>query len=674
MREEIITRPSDPLSPAILKLPEDQRYRGDKERIRAYCQQRGYRAVSVVSETTRVPDVGQVDITFRVSLGPKYQVKWLRFEGNRSIRSRELRRHMATKRDTFFTSRRYYDRFFEDDMAALQDYYRFKGFPNATVTYRRSFRGRRRNKVDITIVVVEGQQYPTAAIDVRGNEAVSDETLLAAVPLKSAQAYSDEKLVASREAVERLYKEQGYAYVRVTPNRELTPEGDAYNVSILIEEGDRITINTIRTRGHPRTRREVILREMELQPGMTYDIEKLERSQRALDRLQFFDSVVMTLVPADPPAPGERDLRVDVEEGRTGYLRFGLGFSSEHAIIGAIELTQRNFDWRDRPKSWSDFFSGNAFVGAGQFFRISLFPGTVYSTYAITYNNPYWRSPSQRVGKGFLGDLLERHEQSFGWSVYYRTRDQGEWDEQRAGVRLTRGIRKFKGDPDTDVIFHTRIESVSVRNVDEDEAPGDAVDEEGSHGLLGVGVTVQRDRTDRVVLPTSGYRWDAGAELVVPHGIKLGAGTTRFWPVGKRPRGHERVVSIRGRVDYALGDFPIYERYYAGGSTFRGFEYRGVGPHDRGEPEGGRYRILLSSEYRYPLVANTLYGVVFCDTGTVTKEFSVFGSPRVSVGFGFRLVIPQLSRAPISLDFGFPVLRDGDDDTEIIFFSLSLDR
>ena len=656
--DEIITRANSPLSPAMFKLPEAQRFGADKERIRAYCQQRGYRAVSIVAETTPVPGTDRVTLVFRVRLGPKHQVKWLRFQGNKGVPTSELRKRMQTKRDGFWTSRRYCDRLFDDDIVAVQDYYRFKGYPNAKITYRRAFRGRRGNKVDITVLVAEGQQYPTGKLEVAGNKVLSADTLLAAATLKPGETYSDERLIHSRAAMSRLYEEAGYPFVHVAPRRQLNPNGDAFDVRFQIDEGERITINTVRTSGHPRTRREVILRELELEPGMVYDVRKLQRSRRALDRLQYFDELTLKLVPTDPPVPGERDLLVNVTEGRTGFFRFGVGFSSADAFIGAIELTQRNFDWRDKPKDWSDILSGNAYVGAGQFFRIALMPGTVYSNYLLQYNNPYWKGRNE----------------SFGWSAYYRNRDQGEWDERRIGVRVSRGLRKYKGDPDTDLVFHTRIEAVTVSNVNEPDAPGDADDEEGTHPLLGLGVTLRRDRTDRMTLPASGYRWDGGPEIVVPHGIKFGVGGTRFWAIGKRPKGHERVFSLRARADYALGSFPIYERYYAGAPLIRGFEYRGAGPHDNDEPEGGKYRAIVSAEYRYPLVANTLYSVLFCDTGTVTRNFSLYGTPRVALGFGFRLVIPQLSRAPLSLDFGFPIVKDGDDDTEALYFSLSLDR
>ena len=664
MREEIATRPNDPVSQDALALPEGQRYRGDKERIRTFCQREGYRAVTVVSETTPVPNTNQVDIIFRVNLGPKYQVMWLRFEGNRALRTRELRREMQTKRDTFLTSRRYHDATFEEDIARLQEYCRYKGYPNTKVTYRRRFLGPQGNRVEITVIVDEGQLFPVGTVDVKGVTKWGADTLLASIPVKPADVFSDGKLVEATKVIERLYHENGCPYVRVTPSRQLSATGDAYDVTFTVDEGEAVSVNTIVTRGHPRTRREVILREMELEPGMLYDVRKLERSERALQRIQFFDSVAVKLVPADPPAAGERDLRVDVTEGRTGLFSFGAGVSSSDGIVGKIELAQRNFDWRDAPKSWSDLWSGNAYVGAGQQFRLTLMPGTIYSSYAIAYENPYWRGRNE----------------SFGWSLYHRTRDQGTWDEQRTGVRLTRGIRKYKGDPDTDVTFHVRMEAVSVtlhedeEDDDDHEAPADAVDAKGSHPLFGAGVTVRRDRTDRPVFPTKGYLWEMGTELVVPHGVTLGTGGTRFWTIGNHPKGYERVVSLRGRIDYELGSFPIYERLYAGGADLRGFAYHGAAPHDNHEPIGGQYRALVSAEYRYPIAPPNFYGVFFADAGTVTKDFTFFSAPRLAIGLGFRLLIPGLSNVPLSIDFAAPLIKQSDDDTEFLYFSLSVNR
>ncbi|GAF94170.1 unnamed protein product, partial [marine sediment metagenome] len=166
--------------------------------------------------------------------------------------------------------------------------------------------------------------------------------------------YADGDLIEARASILRQYQEIGYPDASCRPHRQLTAQGDGYEVRFEIAEGQKVTINTVRTSGHPRTRREVILRELELEPGMVYDVRRLERSRRGLERLQYFDELTLKLVPTDPPMAGERDLFVDVTEGRTGHFRFGLGFSSAQAFIGAIELTQRNFDYRDAPESWRD--------------------------------------------------------------------------------------------------------------------------------------------------------------------------------------------------------------------------------------------------------------------------------------------------------------------------------
>jgi len=660
LKGELLLRQGDVVPAAILNLPEADRFKGDRERIRAYCLERGYRDARVDSEVTPVPEGNQIDLTFQVALGPKYGVKALTFEGNRGIPASDLRGAMETQRANLFNAGRYYEKTFEKDIQALQDFYRYRGYPDAKVTFRREFRGAEKNRIDITIVVQEGRRYPVASIAFKGLRAFSTTKLLDAIPLKTEGAFSDERLLDSTRMIDRLYKEAGYPYASVRPNRDLVEKGDAYAVTFDVDEGEKIVIRTVRTRGHPRTRREVILRELELEPGSVYDLRKIQRTQRALDRLQFFDNVTLSLVPTEPPMAGERDLLVQVTERHTGTLRFGVGFSTVNQLVGNVEFIQRNFDWRDRAKDWHDIVSGDAYVGAGQYFRVALMPGTIYSSALVEYMNPYWRFHNGR-------------NESFGWSAYYRSRDQGTWLERRLGGSLSWGIRKWTGDPDTNLMWRARLEAVSVSGLHHD-APDDARDARGTHPLFGIGPSIERDRTDNPVLPTSGYKWTVGSELIVPHGLKLDAEGTRFWTLGNYPKGHERVLSVRGGMDYELGRFPIYERLYAGAPYIRGFAYRGVGPHQGDEPIGGQFRALLSAEYRYPLVAHTLYSVFFADAGTVTKNFTFLSSPRLALGVGLRLALPALSRTPLAIDFGIPVLKQHGDETELVYFSVSLER
>ena len=61
----------------------------------------------------------------------------------------------------------------------------------------------------------------------------------------------------------------------------------------------------------------------------------------------------------------------------------------------------------------------------------------------------------------------------------------------------------------------------------------------------------------------------------------------------------------------------------------------------------------------------------FVDSGTVTFDPG-FDDWRVSAGFGFRFYVPQLSPAPLALDFGFPIVKEDLDESRLFTFSIDL--
>ena len=78
---------------------------------------------------------------------------------------------------------------------------------------------------------------------------------------------------------------------------------------------------------------------------------------------------------------------------------------------------------------------------------------------------------------------------------------------------------------------------------------------------------------------------------------------------------------------------------------------------------------FAGAEYSFPLVGEKLRGVVFVDTGTVEADFG-FSEYRASVGCGLRMTIPFMGPVPMALDFGFPILKQSNDETQIFSFSL----
>lgn len=636
--------------------------KGDARRIKKYFLDRGYRDVMVTPSVQRVGRT--VAVTFDIRLGPKVRLKSIEFVGNKAFLPKELKRLMQTKVDKWYTSSGFNEDILRQDLERIESFYRFKGFPDATVTLEKlEYRGSKKDRAYATVRIQEGERYRVASLSFFGNRAIAEKELLKALePLAVDSTFSPETLADASKRVEQLYRKRGYAEASCVPEANLADDGRSYDIAFRVKEGEAVILENIITKGNVETRQDVVLREFSqegLVPGSPFDGEKLARVERRLRNLRYFSDVHTELVPTMPPKPSRRNLLVEVEETETGMLLFGAGFSSTNALIGNISLEQWNFDWKDKPESWSDFWSGNAFTGGGQYFRIALRPGTVQSEYWLEWQDPWFKQKPQ----------------SFGWRLFSFGRDQNTWTESRSGLGLQYGFRQAL-DPDSSLMHRLRLESVNVGSVQND-APSDAVSDRGSHFVLGLRTTFTRDRRDNAFIPTRGYIWRAGAEFVIGSGsyLELRASRKNYRVLKTDSLGRKHILSWGLTAGVKLGSPKIFERFYAGGAeSFRGFEFRGVSPHDNGEPVGGKSLFIGTVEYAVPLYGDSFQLVWFTDFGSVNDSYFPLADFRVSAGVGFRFSVPQLGRQPVSLNFAVPLIKQSDDETEFLSFSVILGR
>ena len=108
-----------------------------------------------------------------------------------------------------------------------------------------------------------------------------------------------------------------------------------------------------------------------------------------------------------------------------------------------------------------------------------------------------------------------------------------------------------------------------------------------------------------------------------------------------------------------------------------------TGPVDplMGQHIGGEYKVVLNTEYEFPLVKDTVWeakdvmrGVVFVDMGMLEPAFSGLGLSRLraSAGVGIRLRLPALGlqKIPMGFYFATPIRKEPGDDTESFSFSI----
>jgi outer membrane protein insertion porin family len=265
----------------------------------------------------------------------------------------------------------------------------------------------------------------------------------------------------------------------------------------------------------------------------------------------------------------------------------------------------------------------------------------------------------------------------FGWSAYYFTRDRDGYEENRIGTVFSFD-KKFKDIYTVGTAF--RLEGVKVDDIDKKFfffAPEDILAVEGSNMLTSMKLSLARDTTDSFLMPSKGTRLETSWEQAGMMGgdftfSKVMGQATYYKTLRTDIYDRKTVWSSNATAGYIGGDCPVFERFYGGGiGSIRGFEYRGISPRQwpSHTAVGGNSEFLVGNEIGFPLYSNNLRGVTFLDMGSVDDDFQL-QTWRVTVGFGVRLVLDFFGPVPMAFDFGFPLLKGDNDDTQIFSFSL----
>lgn len=657
----VLMRPGDPSDPYLIE-------QGLSRIIRAY-QDKGY-FVADVSVDREVLEESNI-LVYRVREGPRVKITGIDFQGNTSYTRKQLKSKLHSK--TYFPIFQKGDlnrEQLELDAASVREFYNARGFLDAQVGRRIDLSPDEKDAV-VVFLVEEGRRY--RVYQVRVMPAESQEPLLLPdaqvrqhLLLAPGDVFSQDKAEKSAQILQDLLGQLGYLDVRVSISG--LPHEDEALVDLIVEvqQGLPSIVGKVSITGNELTRQKVVLRQVRgMDPGRPFDGTGVERTRRRLSDGQLFSEGTVTIL--GEAGNETRDVLIDVTEATTGSISFGAGISSDAGVLGAIDLSQRNFDITDTPQTPKEFLTGRAFRGAGQSFSLSLQPGDEVSRYSISFREP---------------NVLET-DYSFGTSLSFFQREFDSYDEERTGGSVSLG-RRF-GDV-WSASASLRATNVDISEID-DDAPVDVFAARGESDVTGVGFGVVRNTTDSNLFPTRGSRWEFNIESVGALGgdfdfTRISTEFKQFWTVDEDFFGRRTVLSWRigASIIPEDGEAPFFERLYLGGqSSFRGFEFRGVGPrgirNDTGVPGddavGDEWLLTTSLEYNYPIYTEVLRGVFFTDMGTLTDDPGV-DDWRVSIGAGLRIKVPFFGSAPFALDLAVPVLKEDGDEEQVLSFSLDL--
>lgn len=636
--------------------------------VRAY-HDKGYFVADVTIDKQLLEE--SKALVYRVREGPRVKIKAIHFEGNTSFTSKQLKSKLRSK--TYFPILQKGDLNrdqLELDAAGVRQFYHARGYLDAQVGRRIDLSPDEKHAV-VTFLVEEGRQYLVSEVRILPpgdgeDQLLPDTQLLLNMNLHPGDVYSQDKVRSSQRNLSDLLGRLGYLDVRVKIASLPHEDAALVDLTVELEQGLPSTVGTVSVTGNELTRQKVVLRQLRgMDPGRRFDSTGVDRTRRLLTDGRLFSEGTVTIL--GEPSDGTRDVLIDVTEATTGSISFGAGISSDAGVLGAIDLTQRNFDITDVPQTPQEFFSGRAFRGAGQNFALSLQPGDRVSQYSMSFSEP---------------NVLES-DYSFGSSLMLYKRQYNDYDEERGGGGISIG-RQF-GDVwsgSTGV----RVTNVDISNIDP-EAPVDVYAVKGSSSLTSLNVSVRRNTTDSRLFPTRGNDWRLSIDRIGALGgdydfTRITSEFKQFWTVDEDFFGRRTVLSWRVGAGWIPedGEAPFFERLYLGGqSSFRGFKYRGVGQRGlRNDTKtlgstavGDQWMLTTGVEYNYPIYSEVLRGVLFTDMGTLTDSPSV-EDWRVSVGTGLRIKLPFFGAAPFALDLAYPVVEKDGDQKRYISFSIDL--
>ncbi|MBP8299834.1 MAG: BamA/TamA family outer membrane protein [Planctomycetes bacterium] len=663
-------------------------------------------------------------ILFRVDEGPKVTIRNVLMMGNRSFAAEPvfgmfgtddyLLRDSHIQSDPAWGLKRggaYSREILEEDLDRLRLFYRGNGFLDATVDLAEVLFSEDRTEADVTFLVVEGPRYRIKSVRIEHVDARGEPTRTAPLyaadeiqkdlKIEPGEFYNHGRLQRDWLGIQEFYGRRGHpassfpgmekdpaasrVYYPPSETYGLEPEVD---IVFRVYEGVPKNLRDVVIRGNQFTRDAVIRRRIRIAPGDRIDMKEVSRSQRNLDQSRYFDDPVTMRGPRlqFEPVAGEQDLldlAVDLEDGATGELRWGVGISTGQGAQASITFNKRNFDLVNLPSSANpvtvirEVLDNKAFHGGGQNLNMLLAPGSRFSQFRLAWTDP-----------DIFGEHQDTHElRVAGQRIIRRLPDGYTSDTLGAEVGLSRNFTD-----EFNVGLSLREDSVRVGSLAPD-ATSLAFDAEGTTELRGLRLNARYRDYDDLRRPTSGFEIGLSAEM---NGGFLGGeeSFTKFThtaqvyvPLGENEMGHRTVLHLEHLLGTAQAfggsdDVFLTERFYMGGSNLRGFSYRGAGPKQFNRPVGGEVTYTATAELSFPLIATRLENeirdrellrwVMFTDIGLLglSTSDSTFGELRGSSGVGLRIEVPLLE-LPISLDLAWPWQFEESDDRRQFYFSIA---
>lgn len=515
------------------------------------------------------------------------------------------------------------------------------------------------------------ENAPVTEFAFQGNSVMSAEELQKMFSDQLGKPQNLTQLSQSIDKVEQQYHEKGYTLARVIDVKD-DPDG---SVHLKIDEG---VINSIQIAGNKKTKEFIIKNNIKLKPGTVYNEKQLTADLRKLYANGYFQDIRRSLSPSTTD-PDKYDLKVEVDEKRTGSVGLGGGVDTIAGPFGSFSFSDSNFRGRGQIVQF------NSNMGTGMFGSFTNAVNNGGSSFMPTRRTfqveASFIEPSLRGGKtsmavtGFgrdLGSMVvdDATQRSIGVNLNFARPLKGHW----TGNLGILGENTFMRSMENLNMGSTIVQNaMKLGYANQANALGYATSIRNQQlkggTYIGVNPSLNYDTRDAVFDTHKGTqaRISVGPNIGLTGGgfLKAGGSVTKYIPIGKN---NEFVMNAQGGT--GVGGMPQFAQYRLGGWNgirgYRMFSDLGTGTGMLMASAELRMRIPMpkvspsskAGAFVNAVQKNTKF-VLFADAGG-TSGGGIFNSlyarsaMGASVGLGLRMNLPYVG--PIRIDYGLPLI------------------
>lgn len=516
------------------------------------------------------------------------------------------------------------------------------------------------------------ENAPVTEFAFQGNSVVSNDELSNLFCDQLGKPQNLAQLSQAIDKVEELYHTKGFTLARVVDVKD-DPDG---SVHLNIDEG---VINSIQITGNKKTKEFIIRNAIKLKTGFVYNEKQLTGDLRKLYGNGYFQDVRRSLSPS-PSNPDRYDLKVEVDEKRTGSIGLGGGVDTVAGPFGSFSFSDSNFRGRGQ------IISFNSQLGSGVFNNISNNlnnGGTSFVPNARTFQleanfiEPNFRGTNTAMQlNGFgrnMGSYMvdQATQRTLGAGVTFSKPLKGNWNASLGFLgestllkdSETLGMSSFLTQRASQLGYGYGNSALGfAQNIRNQQLKG------GTY--LGVHPSLIYDSRD------GGFDVHKGSYVKLTASPNVGLNGSSFFKVGASaskyiPITKNTTLAMNVQGGSGLGGIPQFAGYWLGGFNgirgYRMFSDLGTGSGLLMASAELRMKLPLpkpsASSGKMGMFVNGLQKnvrpVLFADAGGVTGNSLINnlysrGTMGASVGFGLRMNLPYLGL--VRVDYGIPLI------------------